>query len=201
MFLFLKHSLLHVCACVYSCLVCQLLVFRYTCPTTGHEIQESCPAADVVTWVIRTRQLREEVCMHHPSYVSFTLEIVHLPYLPLFHPFICTFPATLLRMVTLTPIIPCICSFVKLQSLKLSMQLTNWHGSVALNRLPWRRLLIAVIRLFMHCLPQSLSSFLHSFFPSFPPFILHTFHPSFYPSHLFLPFLPSYYFLPSYLYS
>ena len=94
-------------------------------------------------------------------------------------------------MVTLAPIIPFICSFVKLQSLKLSMQPTKWHGSVALNQLPWRRLLIAITRLFMHCHPQSLPSFLHSFFPSslllsFEPFL-----PSFYPSHLFLPFLPS----------
>ena len=128
--------------------------------------------------------------MHNPSYVSFTLEIVHFPYLPLFHLFICTYPATLLRMVTLTPIIPFICSFVKLQSLKLSMQPTNWHGSVALNQLPWRRLLIAITRLFMHCHPQSLPSFLHSFFPSYPPFILHTF-PSFLSSFTPFPSFPT----------
>ena len=121
-------------------------------------------------------------------------------------------PATLLRMVTLAPIIPFICSFVKLQSLKLSMQPTKWHGSVALNQLPWRRLLIAITRLFMHCHPQSLPSFLHSFFPSFPPFILRTF-PSFllsftpfpsFPTFLPTSYLPTFYpaclsFLPSFI--
>ena len=114
-------------------------------------------------------------------------------------------PATLLRMVTLAPIIPFICSFVKLQSLKLSMQPTNWHGSVALNQLPWRRLLIAITRPFMHCHPPSLPSFLHSFFPSYPPFILHTF-PSFlssftpfpsFPTCLTTSYLPTFY--PAYL--
>jgi hypothetical protein len=136
--------------------------------------------------------------MHAQSVICF----IHFP---LFHLFICTYPATLLRMVTLTPIIPFICSFVKLQSLKLSMQPTNWHGSVALNQLPWRRLLIAITRLFMHCHPQSLPSFLHSFFPSYPPFILHTF-PSFlssftpfpsFPTCLTTSYLPTFY--PAYL--
>ena len=121
--------------------------------------------------------------MHAQSVICF----IHFP---LFHLFICTYPATLLRMVTLTPIIPFICSFVKLQSLKLSMQPTNWHGSVALNQLPWRRLLIAITRLFMHCHPQSLPSFLHSFFPSYPPFILHTF-PSFLSSFTPFPSFPT----------
>jgi hypothetical protein len=120
---YMKHIsvYVHVYKHSFHCFLWQCLVFRYTCPTTSQVILESCPAGDVVTWVMRSRHMREEVWMFFPPPRTtnvFSSTPHHRTTLPL----------TRSHAGTLSSVS---WSFVKWRSVKLPIHPSPWRGSVA----------------------------------------------------------------------